>query len=412
MSDIPNEDIEIIKPLAERVAEISALPEQAEKIRLWKAHNACRSERPMILAFPEGGWDELLPEDPIRCTHSRARRWERDLRMRIFRHEQIRDDWPETPVLRVWPAFTDSGIGAAAEKYRTETKGAANWEPPIKSPEDISKLHLPEVQFETDATEAKLAEAREIFDGRLEVRQLGVTRWSLGLTQDLIYLRGLMQVMMDLYDDPALLHDLMAFLRDAAALRLDALERQGGLVLNNAPDSYAGSGGNGCTDELPADDFDGHVRCTDLWVLGESQEFSEVGPDHFHEFVLSYQKPLLERFGLVCYGCCEPLDSRFDMLIDELPRLRRLSISPWCDRTLAAEKLGDRYIYSWKPNPSRICSPRADWDAAQQDIRQTLDIARGCNVEMVMKDTHTFHHDPTRPGRWCDLARRIAEEMA
>jgi hypothetical protein len=116
----------------------------------------------------------------------------------------------------------------------------------------------------------------------------------------------------------------------------------------------------------------------------------------------------MNRFGLVDYGCCEPLDHKFDLLIKHIPRLRSVSVSPWCNRRLAAEKLGNRYVYVWKPNPSRICSPTPDFDAAEQDIRETLAIARECCLVIVMKDTSTFHNEPNRITRWTDLASRLA----
>jgi len=202
----------------------------------------------------------------------------------------------------------------------------------------------------------------------------------------------------------------MAFLRDDMMQFVRKVEAEGLLGLNNGVDSYVGSGGIGHSDELPAPGFNGRVRLKDLWGLGESQEFVGVGPAQFEEFVLEYQLPLLAKFGLVCYGCCEPLDRKLDVVIRRVPHLRRISISPWCDRQLAAEKLGDRFLYSWKPNPAMICAPAVDWAFVETTTRETIRIARSCRLEMVMKDTHTVHHDPRRFTRWCELAVRLAEE--
>ena len=41
-----------LRTLAYRVREIAELPEQGQKIRRWKAHNALKSTEPMILIFP------------------------------------------------------------------------------------------------------------------------------------------------------------------------------------------------------------------------------------------------------------------------------------------------------------------------------------------------------------------------
>jgi hypothetical protein len=149
-----------------------------------------------------------------------------------------------------------------------------------------------------------------------------------------------------------------------------------------------------------------------MWGLAESQETVGVGPAQFEEFVLAYQVPLITRFGLAYYGCCEPLDARFDCVLESIPNLHTVSVSPWCDRELAAEKLTDRYVYAWKPNPTLICAPTVDWGEVERVTRETLQIARGCNVAMVMKDTHTFHGDASRVGRWAQMAGRLAREFA
>ena len=80
-------------------------------------------------------------------------------------------------------------------------------------------------------------------------------------------------------------------------------------------------------------------RLKDMWGFCESQETVSVDPELFAEFVLPYQMPILERFGLNCYGCCEGLDSRWDY-IRHIPNLRRVSVSPWADEAKMAEQLG------------------------------------------------------------------------
>ena len=148
-----------------------------------------------------------------------------------------------------------------------------------------------------------------------------------------------------------------------------------------------------------------------MWCWGESQETVSVRPSQFDEFVLQYQLPLMERFGLVNYGCCEPLDNKFDLLITQIPNLRAVAVSSWGDRRKAAEILADRYVFVWKPNPSLICVPEADFDQAEQDIKDTLQIARNCCLVIVMKDTSTFHHQPGRITRWTDLAQKLVLDM-
>ena len=88
-------DLTIIRDLAKRVADIASLPEQAEKIRLWKACNDLKPERAMVYIDPQNGWGELdAAWIKLDCEDSTLRSWEFGLRRMILRHEHIPDDYP------------------------------------------------------------------------------------------------------------------------------------------------------------------------------------------------------------------------------------------------------------------------------------------------------------------------------
>ena len=407
--NISERDRGVLRELAARVAEAAALPIQQERAELIRDLNHLRPRRPVVLAFPEGGWRELVPEEALLCDDPLLRQWERHLRSQVFRHEMIRDDYPLLPHFNIRWRVEVGDFGLQETRTRTEELGSYVWDPPVKSRDDFARLHPRHVEIDRPETARQAETAHEILGDLLEVRIHGSLWWSLGLTGDLVLLRGLEQTMLDMYDDPQLLHDMMALLRDDMMHLLDVYEAEGILSLNNGPDDYVGSGGLGHTDELPAEDFDGTARCADMWVLSESQETVGVGPEQFAEFILPYQLPLMERFGLVCYGCCEPLDTRLDLLIERVPALRRVSVSPWFNRRLAAEKLADRYVYSWKPNPTLVCAPKVNWLEVERTTRETVETARGCCLEMILKDTHTFHNDPERIGRWVEIALGAAK---
>jgi len=400
----------ILRELAKRVAEIAVLPVQAERISLWKSFNSLMPKRPMVLAYPEGGWRDLIPEAQMQCTDPLLRSWEMVLRKVIYQFDHIYDDQPVTDFFNIGWVIEMGHYGLKEKNIRTAELGSFGWEPPIKTIEDLDKLHVRDIRIDRDETNHRVQLAQEIFRDILKVRVYGPLWWSLGLTGSLIFLRGLEQIMIDMYENPQLLHKLMALLRDDAMHMLDFYEKEGVLSLNCGGDDFVGSAGIGAIDELPAAGFAGVVRARDMWVLGESQEFTGVGPDQFYEFALQYQLPILNRFGLVCYGCCEPLDSKFDLIIKHIRKLRRVSVSPWCDCKIAAEKLGDRYIYSWKPNPADICGPSVNYEFFEHQIRATLDMAKGCCVEVIMKDTHTFNGDMQRITKWSQIASRLAKE--
>jgi hypothetical protein len=124
----------------------------------------------------------------------------------------------------------------------------------------------------------------------------------------------------------------------------------------------------------------------------------------FEDFVFRYQKPIIERFGFACYGCCEPVDLRWH-IIKNLSNLRRVSVSPWADQRGMADKLGRNYVFSRKPNPTNISMEAWDEELIRKDLKQTMDIAGKLNLEIVMKDVHTVASQPWRLGRWTELAR-------
>ena len=97
------------------------------------------------------------------------------------------------------------------------------------------------------------------------------------------------------------------------------------------------------------------------------------------------------------------------MLKKRVPRLRRVSVSPWCDIEVAAKELEDKYIFSWKPSPAIIVG-KFDPDRIRAYIRKTLQVARGCVLEIILKDTFTIDHDPERLKTWLKICREEIEK--
>jgi hypothetical protein len=201
----------------------------------------------------------------------------------------------------------------------------------------------------------------------------------------------------------------MELLYQGTVERLDLLEAQDLLSLNNGAD-YVGSGGLGFTAELPGPDFDGHVKTRHMWGLAESQVTVGVSPEMFEEFIFPYQQKLMERFGLTCYGCCEPMDKRFD-IVKRVKNLRRVSVSPWADKRIMAEKLGREYICSIKPSPSPLAVHDLDEDLVRSQLREQLRLTRDNCVELIMKDNHTLGRNPRNLTRWVEIAREEIDAL-
>ncbi len=406
-------DRTILRGLAQQVAEIAALPIQDTRRRLWVEHNSLRTQRPMMLIFPEGAWQELLPESALLCTDEEARRIEWQLRSRVYHHVHFQDDTVIEGEWIVGKVIRSSGWGLEPKRIPSpEARGAYMFDPVLLEPADLHKLRFPEMTYDADATERALDQAQDLFGDILQVRLKGVGHLSYHLMNQYVHWRGLEAAMLDMCLQPQFLHDAMAILEEGHRRILDQYVEQNLLSLNN-DGTYQNSGGNGYTDELPKPGFDpARIRPCDMWASAESQELAQVGPKHHAEFALRYERRLLAPFGLTGYGCCENLTHKLDDVLT-LPHLRRISISPFADVERCAERLGGDVIFSWKPHPAHLVG---DFDevAIRSYIRHALETTQreGCVLEMVLKDTHTCEHRPERFDRWTQIARQEIERLA
>ena len=402
-------DRTMLRDLAKRVAEIAALPVMAERREMWRRHNSLQRVRPMVLVFPEGSWQELLPQSVLECEDEQTRRIEWTLRSRIYTHEHLHDDTVIENEWIVGKAIRRTGWGLEPQRTpSTEARGAWKFLPVIREPADLGKLRFPEVSHDERATQRGLEAAQELFGDILEIKLKGVAHVSFHLMNIYTGLRGLEEVMMDMVVNPSWLHDAMAFLEEAHHRLIQQYIDLNLLSLNN-DSTYNSTGGNGYTDELPQPDCDpARVRPCDMWASAEAQELAQVSPAMHREFSMEHEKRLLEPFGLTGYGCCEDLTRKLGDVFT-IPNIRRVSIAPSADVERCAEKLGGSYIFSWKPQPSHLVG-EFDTTMIRDYIRHTLDVTRDCVIEMVLKDTHTCEHHPERFTEWTNIARELAEQ--
>ena len=398
-----------LRELAFKVADIAGLPIMAERREMWKQHNELRRVRPLVLVFPEGAWRELLPDTTLQCEGKRARAMEWELRRRIYQHEYIDDDNVIEKTWAVHKVINNTGWGLEPQHIDShQDTGAWGFDPVIKEPADLKKLRFPKIHYDSETTKERLAEAQDLFGDILDVELKGISHISFHLMSIYSELRGLNQVMLDMYDNPNMLHEAMAFLEEGHHRLVQQYIDLNLLSLNN-DQTYHSSGGVGYTTELPPVDFDPeHIRPRDMWASAESQEMAQVSPKMHAEFALEYEKRLLEPFGLNGYGCCEDLTEKLDYVFT-LPNLRRISIAPGADVEKCAIKLQDDYIFSWKPQPSHLVG-QFDERAVREYIGHTLDVTRDCVIEIILKDTHTCEGRPERFTRWTRIAKELAEK--
>jgi hypothetical protein len=323
--------------------------------------------------------------------------------------------WDDNVIEAVMPcgvAVKDSGWGLQAQRTLPEQPtGAYHFEPVIKTEADIEKIKLPEISVDREATERRVAMLTDLFGDILTIEKRGHAYNGYAMMDMFASWRGLDQMLWDLMDRPKWVHQVMEKMHQCMVMRHEAMIASGTVTLNNR-NHYTGSGGTGYTRQLPQAGGDGaHVRSSDIWGFATTQMFSEVSPAMHEEFTLQYERKYLARFGLACYGCCEPLHNKLD-IVKTIPNLRRVSISAWADVGKSAEGLGNRYIFSWKPNPAVVAGESWDPEAVRKGLREFLQATKGCVVEMVMKDTHTCRNQPRRMWEWTHLAKEAVESCA
>jgi hypothetical protein len=393
--------------LGMRKAELAAAPAQRDKRDLWQRHNDLFETRPLIFCDPENGWDEIITE--FACEGRLAKCYEFFLKKELFWGEKMGDDRVIEPYINVPYIYEQSSFGLPIELVGGENKGAYTWIPTLTDYAQLSCLTSQTIAVDYARSDELLALVGDAFDGILQVRRHTDWWWSLGMTREVVFLRGMQEYFMDLLLHPDEVHELMAFMRDSALSKLDFLEKNE-LLSPNANDTYVGSGGFGYTSQLPAYGDDGFVHAGNMWGFLESQETLAISPEMFGEFVYPYQRPILERFGLNCYGCCEPMDKRWN-IVKQTPNLRRVSVSAWADKNKMAEYLGGNYIYSYKPRPVPLTQYHMDEESVCRELTDVLKATKGCRLEIIMKDNNTLGKNPDNVVKWCAIARKLSEKI-
>lgn len=407
-----------LRELARKQAEYAALPIMQERIKRWYAHNALRGERPMVVMEMDTFEDEMLP--PSRCTSPAAVWLEYVLQRQIVHHEWIGDDvvvpdFISVPMqihidpfgVEIPVEHVDDGLGKQVG-YR--------FVHPIKDlRRDFHLLQPGKYWFDREETKARQTFVEDVLGDLLRVVVENHSfAWYTMLTEKTVRLMGLEAMMMAMVDDPESLHALFAYLRDNVIRFARWQEEEGLLTLNNG-NHYAGAGSYGFTHELPKQPpaENGRVRTSDLWVNMNSQESVGISPRMYHQFIFPYYRDIAELYGMVYYGCCEPVHTVWEKSVSQLPNLRKVSISPWCDEDYMGEVLrGSGVMYSRKPSPNFIGVGKVfDEEAFRAHIQKTLRAARGCALEIIFRDVYTLTGDRTKPRRAVEITRECIEEM-
>ncbi len=409
-------DRQVLATLAARVNEVGHLPVQSQTRELWRKLNGLEPCRPLVW-INEWPVDELRedPELDLQCEDPFCRDLEWQLRFTLYCWDHMRVDMVVDPVVHVKYVLGDTKYGLDVEGARSGGsdygRGSHDYEPILKTEDDIARIEPPVITLDREATERNYQATCDLVGDHIEVVTDGIFHMWCAPWDVLIQWYGITELYMDMMDRPDFVHKAISHMTDCLLARLDQYEQLGVLSAGNG-NHRVGSGGLGITDRLPQPDYTGDpARPIDQWGTSTGQIFSEVSPAMHEEFSLQYERKWLERFGLNCYGCCEPLHNKMDILAT-IPRLRRVSMSPWIDLEKAVEAVGTDYVFSSKPNPAIFSPDRFSPEQARKDLARVLEATRGLHVELVMKDITTCRHDPKRIWHWCDIVMEMVRDYA
>jgi hypothetical protein len=391
-------DRDILRELGGQIAEIAAMPINEHRRELYGRINNLEKAKPTIHIY-EIPWHEMdvNGELKLRTKDPFCQGIELDLRRTLYSWRHMQGDMVVEPAIAQPLCVHDTGYGIVEEAdiARTDVNSdvvSRRFHVQIKDEEDIEKIQMPEVTFDAERTEEEYQMRRDIFDGTLPVEKRGMPSYErAGIScfwfapwDDIVRFTGVKEILMDMFRRPDYVHGIIDRMVKAWLHRLDQYERLG---LLRAPPM-------------------------ELWGVGAAQIFAAVSPAMHEEFALRHEARWYERFGLNFYGCCEPLHNKVDIIMKNIPRLRKISMSPWVDFDKAVEKVRDAVVFAWKPNPAVLAAPTWDPEAVRRDMEEKLEKARDCIVEIHMKDISTLKYQPQRLWQWAQIASEVTERYA
>lgn len=401
-------DEKVLRELASQYREAAASDENHRKKELHIAVNDLHMIRPIVL-IDELPWHELSRDEELvlLCKDPYLREAERHMRQMLYRHRHIPGDMVLPEELKVSKVIHTTGMGleVKGETTASDKNNQIVSHSFIDQMEDESCLkliHNETITYDKEESERRYELIANMVGDILPVRLAG-SPWCFDtLWDDVATLHGVENLMEDLIERPEYMH---AAAEKLTEVFLDKVRQYEELNLFEGYQDTVH-----CTaaysKELPSESCDGvHFKAKDVWGRGAAQVFGSVSPGMREEFDIPYMSRAMEPFGLVYYGCCEPLHNQIEN-ISKIPNLRKITVTPWADYERAAEQIGKRYVYSAKANPANVAMAHMDEEAVRKELQKIVDACyrNNCNFEIVLKDVSTVSYHPENLQKWEQIA--------
>ena len=425
---ITKEEISCLRNLAMEVREIAKDPKWAEKIKLWRMMNDMQPGGRTMVMFPPECWHELIPASTLVCKDPLFRKIELELRQRVMRGRYFNDDIILTDILYIPYVFTMTDwVENRARPYDERPDHSGAFHPCIIETSDFEKkMRFPDIEVDREKSAENFKLVKEILGDLLTVVEgapfqadhfTSVMGNGVSMIDIWVELRGLEQVMYDLYEEPEFTHEVMSFFVEGEKKFWKKNFDEGIWLPNNngymplaanSATTAAGTNGMTYTSELP-EKVEGKVQPKDLWVWAMAQDFTGVSPEMLAEFVLPYQAQLTKEFGLVGYGCCENIDKKYDVIKAAISNVRQFAVSAFSSIDTAVEKIGGDFVMSWKVNPANVFMSY-DEDRIRKELEHGLSIAKGMPCVLALREAQTVNGHLERGFKWCDIAMELVEK--
>ena len=369
----------------------------------WRLHRAVNDRnmiRPVVLV-DELPWHEMDFDGSLapRCDDPVLRDVEIHLRRMVYRHKHFPADMVVPPFLPVYKVIRDSGVGLEVEENTLSVDDrnhiiSHEYHDVLADEAVLDTLHPPRVEYDHEATMRAFQRVGDALGDILPIRLSGVGGFYCTVWDWISRLRGVEALLIDLTDRPEYTHRMCALLFSFEEARLRQYEALG--LLDSWPTSLH------CT-AAAVSDLPGSAAPTrkDIWGRGAAQIFASVSPAMHEDFDIAYQMNGIGTCGLSYYGCCEPLDGKLPV-VEKLPNLRKIGLTPWANARVLAEGVGGRFVVSAKPNPASVAVPNLDRDVLRKEIGVILGACRdfGCSCDLTLKDISTCAGNPENIFNW------------
>ena len=398
------DDVKILRKLAWDYLKIAVSEKNTENTKLHTAVNDRKLIRPVVL-IDELPWNEMniAGELTLHCTDPYLRQIEWFFLSNIYKNKHMPADMVIQTFVPITKVIHSTGIGISV-KEETLLTDASNaiishkYIDILQTEDDFEKLHNSVITYDKKETLKRYQMVGEILGDILPVKLKGIEAFFVSTWDDISRYRGVTSLLMDLADRPEFMHRIVSKLTDIKIAELEQYEKLE--LFDSSPSSLHCTPVH--TSDLPGDSFDG-VKLTrkNIWGRGCAQIFASVSKAMHEEFDIEYMKKTVGQCGLVYYGCCEPLDKKID-IVEKIPNLRKISITPWANVNVAAEAIGSKYVLSAKPNPSAVAVSILDKENLKKEIGDILDACKrnSCSCDIVLKDISTCCKRPQNIFEW------------